>query len=81
MDHSGYTIQMIGTSMAGAPDSCNQLGPNNGAQAFRAGADPADPSNPRYFATNALGAIYEDTSSLFATMPESANPAAGHPIH
>jgi len=78
---SGYTIQMTGTSMAGAPDSCNQLGPDNGAQAFKAGADPFDASNPRYFATNALGVVYEDTSSLFATIPEAAEPPAGHPIH
>ena len=81
VDKSGYTIQMTGTSMAGAPDSCNLLGPNNGAQAFRAGADPVDSTNPRFFGTNALGAIYEDTSSLFATMPENAEPPSGHPVH
>lgn len=80
VDKSGYTIQMTGTSMVGAPDSCNQIGPNNGAQAFKAGADPSDSTNPRYFGTNALGAIYEDTSSLFATMPEAAEPPSGHPI-
>ena len=78
---SGYTIQMTGTSMAGAPDSCNLLGPNNGAQAFRASADPVDSTNPRFFGTNALGTVYEDTSSLFATMPENAEPPSGHPIH
>ena len=81
VDRSGYTIQMTGTSMAGAPDSCNVLGPNVGAQAFKAGADPVDTTNPRFFGTNALGSIYEDTSSLFAAMPESDAPAAGHPIH
>jgi type II secretory pathway pseudopilin PulG len=81
VDKSGYTIQMTGTSMAGAPDTCNLLGPDNGAQAFRAGADPADVTNPRFFGTNALGSIYEDTSSLFATMPENATPPSGHPIH
>ena len=81
VDKSGYTIQMTGTSVAGAPDTCNLLGPDIGAQAFRAGADPTDPTNPRFFGTNALGAIYEDTSSLFATMPENATPPSGHPIH
>ena len=80
VEKSGYLIQMSGTSMAGAPDSCNLLGPDAGAQSFKAGADPLDTTNPRFFGTNALGAIYEDTSSLFATMPEADMPPTGHPL-
>jgi type II secretory pathway pseudopilin PulG len=78
---SGYMIQMSGTVFGGAPDTCNQLGPGNSAESFKAGADPFDPANPRFFGTNALGAIYEDTGPLFPTMPENAMPASGHPIH
>ena len=65
--------------MAGAPDTCNVLGPDIGAQAFKAAADPVDPTNPRFFGTNALGSIYEDTSSLFATMPENRDASGGRP--
>jgi type II secretory pathway pseudopilin PulG len=79
--HSGYTIQMSGTVFAGAPDTCNLLGPDNAAQAFRAAADPIDATNQRFFGVNALGAIWEDTSSMFATMPENAAPPSGHPVH
>jgi type II secretory pathway pseudopilin PulG len=77
---SGYSIQVSATPFAAAPDTCNALGPGATAQAFKAGADPLDASNSRYFAVNADGVIYEDTASLFATMPESAAPATGHAI-
>ena len=77
---SGFTIQMSGTPFGGAPDTCNQIGAGMAAQAFKAGADPLDASMTRFFGVNAMGTIYEDTSSLFATMPESALPAAGHPL-
>ena len=78
---SSYNIQMDGTPYNGAPETCNLLGPNNSAQAYRAGADPIDPAIPRYFAVNALSVVYEDTASLYAAMPESAPPVAGHPVH
>jgi type II secretory pathway pseudopilin PulG len=78
---SGYTVNMSGTAYVGAPDTCNLLGPDLAAQAFKAAADPIDAANPRFFAVNALGAIYEDTSSMFAAMPENNPPASGHPVH
>jgi hypothetical protein len=37
-------------------------------------------NNPRHFASNANAVIWEDTASLFAAMPESGEPAAGHPL-
>ena len=43
-------------------------------------ADPLEPSNPRYFATNASNIIYEHTASLFATMPETGAPPVGQMI-
>lgn len=76
-----FTIQMAGTAFAGAPDTCNAIGPNVGAQAFKAGADPIDPTIPRFFAINALSVVYEDIASLYAGMPESAIPASGHPVN
>jgi type II secretory pathway pseudopilin PulG len=77
---SGYNITMEGLPVAGAPDTCNALGIDNAARAYRAGADPMDPVIGRYFATNALSVIYEDTATLYAAMPESAPPASGHPV-
>jgi hypothetical protein len=76
-----FTIDMEGISFVGAPDSCNQIGPNKGAQAFRAGADPIDTTIGRYFAINALGVVYEDVVPLYPVMPESAIPPAGHPVN
>src|SRR2546425_3248992 len=62
---SGYTITMEGLPVAGAPDTCNALGADNAARAFRVGADPIDATLGRYFATNALSVIYEDNASLY----------------
>lgn len=77
---SGYIIQLDAQPYAGAPTSCNDLGPGVAGQGFRAAADPAESSNPRFFAVNANGLIYEHTSSLFASMPELADPPTGHPL-
>jgi len=49
-------------------------------KSFKAGADPGTPTNYRYFATNSAHTIYEDTSSLWAAMPEVGVPATGHPL-
>ncbi len=75
---SGYIIQLSGTAYAGAPATCNGLGPGDAAQAYKAGADPAEPTNWRFFAINASGTIYEDNASLYAAMPEVGEPASGH---
>jgi type II secretory pathway pseudopilin PulG len=75
---SGYTIQMTATPFPGAPGSCNGLAPGGAGQAFVAGADPLEATNTRFFAINANNVIYEDTSSLYALMPEVGEPAVGH---
>ena len=75
---SGYTVQLTGTPFAGAPPSCNGLGVGESAQAFKAGADPTEPTNVRFFSTNASGTIYEDVTSLYANMPELGAPGQGH---
>jgi type II secretory pathway pseudopilin PulG len=78
---SAYTIQMSGTPFAGSPDTCNALGVGTTALAFKAGADPVDVTGTRFFAINANGSIFEDTATLFATMPEDLDPATGHTLH
>jgi type II secretory pathway pseudopilin PulG len=75
---SGYIIRAEATPYAGAPASCNGLAAGETGQAFRAGADPTVPENPRYFATNANGMIFEHSSPLFPSMPEVGDPPIGH---
>lgn len=78
VNHSGYTVQMTGTGFPGAPSSCNGLADGEGAQGFKAAADPLEPTNMRFFALNSNGQIYEDNASMWAAMPESGEPVAGH---
>lgn len=78
---SGYTIQLSGTPFAGAPSTCNGLATGEAAQAFKSGADPADATNTRYFGSNSNATLWEDTASLFATMPEVGEPPSGHTLH
>jgi len=80
INKSGYTIQISAAPYAGSPISCNGLGAGMAGQGFKAAADPALPQNPRFFATNANGLIFEDTASLWAVMPEVGEPASGHPL-
>lgn len=77
---SGYVLRLQASAFDGAPASCNGLAVGSAAQGFRAGADPTEAGNPRYFAINASGYIFEDSSSLFDAMPEVGEPAAGHPL-
>ena len=77
---SGYQVKMLSTAFAGAPDTCNALGPGQTGLAFKAGADPLDLNNPRYFALNAGNSIWEDTASLYVGMPEAGEPASGAPL-
>ena len=77
---SGYIIQMTAAPYPGSPGSCNGLGVGLAGQGFSAAADPTEPSNPRYFGTNASNIIYEHTATLFATMPETGAPPAGQMV-
>ncbi|MGH9374198.1 MAG: prepilin-type N-terminal cleavage/methylation domain-containing protein [Vicinamibacterales bacterium] len=79
---SGYNFSMAGTPQPGAPASCNGLAAGAAAPAYALIADQLDatPTKGRFFGTNADGAIYEDTSSLAATMPEAGAPPQGEPI-
>jgi type II secretory pathway pseudopilin PulG len=82
VNKSGYTIQVEGTALGTAPAACNGLAAGMAAKGFRAGADPmaAGTGIPRFFASNANGAIFEDVASLYAGMPEVGQPASGHPL-
>src|SRR5262245_9742231 len=81
INKSGYTIQLEATAFPGAPAACNGLAAGSAGRAFRAAADPAGGSGlPRFFATNAQGAIFEDAVSLWAVMPEVGAPPSGHPL-
>jgi type II secretory pathway pseudopilin PulG len=77
---SGYTITVDGAPFPGSPPTCNGLGGGQSAQGFRSGADPVEPTNVRFFSSNASGSIYEDTATIFATMPEVGEPPSGHPL-
>jgi type IV pilus assembly protein PilA len=77
---SGYTIKLAAAPFAGAPPTCNGLAAGAAGQGFRASADSTEPTNLRFFATNANALIFEDTSSLFASMPEIGAPPSGHPL-
>lgn len=78
INQSSYNIQMVGTPYAGAPGSCNGLAIGEAAQGFKAGADPLEPTNQRYFAINANGQIWEDFTTMYPSMPEVGEPAQGH---
>ena len=77
---SAYTITMSAAAYAGAPSSCNGLGVGVAGQGFTAGADPTELNNMRFFGTNASNVIYEHTSTLSGSMPESGPPPMGQMI-
>jgi hypothetical protein len=81
LEKSGYVIQLSTTGVASSPNSCNGVAPGQLGWGYKAGADALEPTNPRSFASNADGTIWEHTAPLFAMMPESGPPAVGHPIN
>lgn len=74
---SGYNIQMTATPYPLAPSSCNGLAIGEASQGFKAGADPLEPTNKRYFALNSNGQIWEDNAEMFSGMPEVGEPTQG----
>jgi type II secretory pathway pseudopilin PulG len=77
----GYNFNMAGTSLPGAPSSCNGLPAGGAAPGYSASADPLDAvGNPHFYATNADGTIYLHDSSMGAIMPESGPPGVGTPV-
>jgi type II secretory pathway pseudopilin PulG len=79
--HSGYSVSLYATPLAGSPQTCNGLAVGSTAASYVLVADPLDPaSNPRYFGTNADGVIYEHSASFSGIMPETGAPAVGAPL-
>jgi len=77
---SGYVIKVEGAAYAGAPASCNGLGPGETAQGFKAAADSIEPGNLRFFGTNADALIFEHNASLMASLSENGEPPIGVPL-
>jgi type II secretory pathway pseudopilin PulG len=78
---SGYVFQLAAEPFDGAPPTCNGLAVGATGRGYRAAAEPLEPTNPRFFATNANSTIWEDTTSMFAVIGEYSDPASGRPIH
>ena len=77
---SGYNFSLAGTSLAGAPATCNGLGAGLASPGYAAVGDPLDTSAARFFGTNSDGVTYQHSATLSLTMPESGGPPAGTPI-
>ena len=81
VNRHGYVFTVAGTPMAGAPATCNGLGPGQSAPGYAIIADPLNATaTARYFATNAETIIYEHTVTLNGIMPQTGVPPAGTQI-
>ena len=80
---AGYNFSMAGTSLPGAPATCNGLGAGLAAPGYAVVADQLDapPTGGKFYGSNADGVIYQHTASLGAVMPEAGGPAVGAPLH
>ena len=77
----GYSFNMSGTVLAGAPATCNGKPQGSSAPGYALIADPLDPvGNPHFYGSNADGTIYQFNSTLQPYMPESGPPSAGTPV-
>jgi type II secretory pathway pseudopilin PulG len=77
----GYTFTMTGTSLPGAPATCNGLAAGGAAPGYALTADPLDGvGNPHFYATNADGTIYVNATSMAGMIPESGPPGVGTPV-
>jgi type II secretory pathway pseudopilin PulG len=77
----GYSFNMTGTPLPGAPPTCNGKPAGSSAPGYAIIADPLDPiGNPQFYGSNADGTIYLHSATLAGWMPESGPPGAGTPI-
>ena len=77
----GYSFNMSGTVLGGAPPTCNGKPMGSSAPGYAVIADPLDPiGNPHFYGSNADGTIYQFNSTLLPYMPESGPPSAGTPV-
>lgn len=78
---SSYTFRLEATPYPGAPPSCNGTPSGGTGQGFKAAADPTEPTNFRFFASNSNGQLYEDSVTLWDDMPEVGDPTVGAILH
>jgi type II secretory pathway pseudopilin PulG len=77
----GYTFNMTGAPLAGAPPTCNGRALGYTAPGYAVTGDPLDPvGNPYFYGSNADGTIYQYSSTYSGVMPESGPPPVGVPI-
>jgi hypothetical protein len=69
---------VLGTPFAGGPAACNGVAAGATSRGFKVGADAIDPDNFRFFASNSMGQLFEHTSTIYGTMPETGMPTVGH---
>jgi type II secretory pathway pseudopilin PulG len=77
----GYSFNLAGTPLAGAPATCNGRAVGYTSTGYAVMGDPLDPvGNPYFYGSNADGTIYQFTSTFSGVMPESGPPPVGVPI-
>jgi type II secretory pathway pseudopilin PulG len=77
----GYTFNLSGTPLTGAPATCNGRAVGYTAPGYVVTGDPLDSKgNPYFYGANADGTIYQYTSTFSGVMPESGKPPVGMPI-
>lgn len=74
---SSYTFRVDAAPFAGAPASCNGLGPGLTGRGYAAAADPIGGDNVRFFGTNANAGLWEHNATLWNDMPEVGEPPIG----
>jgi prepilin-type N-terminal cleavage/methylation domain-containing protein len=78
VNKSGYSITMVGTdpTTAAQDDACNTVVAADLKGGFYANADPTsfNSTGTRYFWTNTLGTIYQDTSATIAETVSTSAP-------
>jgi competence protein ComGC len=77
---AGYRLEMEALPFGGSPASCNGVAAGDAGLGFAAGADPLEPNSTRFFAVNANGQIWEHSSTLYPTIPETGDSPLGGPL-
>jgi type II secretory pathway pseudopilin PulG len=77
----GYSFNLAGTPLTGAPPTCNGRATGYTSPGYAATADPLDSTgNPLFFGTNADGTIYQHSSTLNGVISESGPSPVGIPV-
>ena len=74
---SNYKFRLDAAPFAGAPASCNGLGPGLTGRGYAVAADPIGAGNPRFFGTNSNAQLWEHNATLWSDMPEAGDSPIG----